>query len=162
MIKDLNNIQENSSLSDEFKKEFNSSAIQTRSFVNATLAACHFLLKLANLTSVHNLYANTLIDDTTACASFSDEAFDQFMRVYGNPLNGSIASIMVYCCRSNSDTIWLYSKFKDLEDFDHELCRSALINASAMILSREQHYSAKIIDLAKEARSSLKSMFDCI
>ena len=84
------------------------------------------------------------------------------MRVYGNPLNGSIAAIMVYCCRSNSDTIWLYSKFKDLEDFDHELCRSAVINTSAIILSREQHYSAKIIDLAKEARSSLKSMFYCI
>ena len=154
--------QDSPSLSDKFKEEFKSSTDNTLSVVNATLAACTFLLKLANLTSVHNLYANTLISDTTAYASFSDEAFEQFMRVYGNPLNGTIASIMVYCCRSNSDTIWLYSKFKDLEDFDHELCRSALINASAMILSREQHYSAKIIDLAKEARSSLKSMFDCI
>lgn len=154
--------QDSPSLSNEFKKKFNTSSELTLSFVNATLAACTFLLKLANLTSVHNLYANTLRDDTTAYSSFSDEAFEQFMRVHGNPLNGSIASIMVYCCRSNSDTIWLYSKFKDLEDFDHELCRSALINASAMILSREQHYSAKIIDLAKEARSSLKSMFDCI
>ena len=154
--------QDSPSLSSEFKKELNTSSDLTLSCVNATLAACTFLLKLANLTSVHNLYANTLIADTTAYTSFSDEAFGQFMRVYGNPLNGSIASIMVYCCRSNSDTIWLYSKFKDLEDFDHELCRSAVINASAMILSREQHYSAKIIDLAKEARSSLKSMFDCI
>ena len=71
--------------------------------MNATLAACTFLLKLANLTSVHNLYANTLIADTTAYSSFSDEAFEQFMRVYGNPLNGTIASIMVYCCRSNND-----------------------------------------------------------
>ena len=154
--------QDSPSLSDKFKKEFNTSSDLTLSFVNATLAACAFLLRLANLTSVHNLYAYTLIADTTAYSSFSDEAFEQFMRVYGNPLNGSIASIMVYCCRSNSDTIWLYSKFKDLEDFDHELCRSALINASAMILSREPHYSAKIIELAKEARSSLKSMFDCI
>ena len=154
--------QDSPSLSSEFKKEFNASSDLTLSCVNATLAACTFLLKLANLTSVHNLYANTLIADTTAYTSFSDEAFEQFMRVYGNPLNGTIASIMVYCCRSNSDTIWLYSKFKDLEDFDHELCRSALINASAMILSREPHYSAKIIDLAKEAMSSLKSMFDCI
>ena len=154
--------QDSPSLSSEFKKEFNTSSDLTLSCVNATLAACTFLLKLANLTSVHNLYANTLIADTTAYSSFSDEAFEQFMLVYGNPLNGNIASIMVYCCRSNSDTIWLYSKFKDLEDFDHELCRSALINASAMILSREPHYSAKIIDLAKEARSSLKSMFDCI
>ena len=154
--------QDSPSLSNEFRKEFNSSAIQTRSFVNATLVACTFLLKLANLTSVHNLYANTLIDDTTACASFSDEAFEQFMRVYGNPLNGTIASIMVYCCRSNSDTIWLYSKFKDLEDFDHELCRSAILEASANILSREPYYSDKIIELTKEIRSSLKSMFDCI
>lgn len=154
--------QDSPSLSSEFKKEFNSSAIQTRSFVNATLAACTFLLKLANLTSVHNLYANTLIADTTDCSSFSDEAFDQFMRVYGDPLNGMIASIMVYCCRSNSDTIWLYSKFKDLEDFDHEMCRSAVIKASADILSREPYYSDKIIKLAKEVRSSLKSMFDCI
>ena len=154
--------QDSPSLSEKFRKEFNTSTDNTLPVVNATLAACTFLLKLANLTSVHNLYANTLIADTTDCASFSDEAFEQFMRVYGNPLNGTIASIMVYCCRSNSDTVWLYSKFKDLEDFDHELCRSALINASAMILSREHHYSAKIIDLAKEARSSLKSMFDCI
>lgn len=154
--------QDSPSLSDKFKKEFNTSTDNTLTVVNATLAACIFLLKLANLTSVHNLYANTLREDTTDCPSFSDEAFSQFMRVYGNPLNGSIASIMVYCCRSNSDTIWLYSKFKDLEDFDHELCRSAVLKASAMILSREQHYSAKIIDLAKEARSSLKSMFDCI
>ena len=154
--------QDSPSLSDNFKKEFNASSDLTLSCVNATLAACTFLLKLANLTSVHNLYANTLIADTTAYSSFSDEAFGQFMRVYGNPLNGLIASIMVYCCRSNSDTIWLYSKFKDLEDFDHELCRSAVINASSIILSREPHYSDKIIDLAKEARSNLKSMFDCI
>ena len=154
--------QDSPSLSDNFKEEFKSSTDNTLSVVNVTLAACTFLLKLANLTSVHNLYANTLIDDTTDYASFSDEAFEQFMRLYGNPLNGSIASIMVYCCRSNSDTIWLYSKFKDLEDFDHELCRSAVINASAMILSREPHYSAKIIDLAKEARSSLSQMFDDI
>ena len=154
--------QDSPSLSNEFKKKFNASSDLTLSCVNATLAACTFLLKLANLTSVHNLYANTLIADTTDCSSFSDEAFGQFMRVYGNPLNGLIASIMVYCCRSNSDTIWLYSKFKDLEDFDHELCRSAVINASSMILSREPHYSDKIIELAKEARSSLKSMFDCI
>ena len=140
----------------------NTKTDQSLFFVNATLAACTFLLKLANLTSVHNLYANTLIADTTAYSSFSDEAFGQFMRVYGNPLNGNIASIMVYCCRSNSDTIWLYSKFKDLEDFDHELCRSALINASAMILSREQHYSDKIVGLAKDARSSLSQMFDDI
>ena len=154
--------QDSPSLSSEFKKEFNASSDLTLSCVNATLAACTFLLKLANLTSVHNLYANTLIADTTAYASFSDEAFEQFMRVYGNPLNGTIASIMVYCCRSNSDTIWLYSKFKDLGDFDHELCRSAVINASSMILSREQHYSDKIVGLAKDARSSLKSMFDCI
>ena len=152
--------QDSPSLSNEFKKELNASSDLTLSCVNATLAACTFLLKLANLTSVHNLYANTLIADTTAYTSFSDEAFGQFMRVYGNPLNGSISSIMVYCCRSNSDTIWLYSKFKDLEDFDHELCRSAVINASAMILSREQYYSAKIIDLAKEARSSLSQIFD--
>ena len=154
--------QDSPSLSSEFKKEFNSSAIQTRSFVNATLAACNFLLKLANLTSVHNLYANTLIADTTAYSSFSDEAFEQFMRVYGNPLNGTIASIMVYCCRSNSDTIWLYSKFKDLEGFDHELCRSAILKTSAMILSREPYYSDKIVDLAKDARSSLSQMFDDI
>ena len=154
--------QDSPSLSNEFKKKFNTSSELTLSFVNATLAACTFLLKLANLTSVHNLYANTLIADTTAYASFSDEAFEQFMRVYGNPLNGTIASIMVYCCRSNSDTIWLYSKFKDLEDFDHELCRSAVLKASATILSREQHYSARIIELSKEARSSLKSMFYCI
>lgn len=152
--------QDSPSLSDNFKKEFNTSSELTLSFVNATLAACTFLLKLANLTSVHNLYANTLIADTTDCSSFSDEAFGQFMRVYGNPLNGLIASIMVYCCRSNSDTIWLYSKFKGLEDFDHELCRSAVINASLMILSREQHYSDKIVDLAKEARSSLSKIFD--
>ena len=154
--------QDSPSLSSEFKKEFNTSTDNTLTVVNATLAACIFLLKLANLTSVHNLYANTLREDTTDCSSFSDEAFEQFMRVYGNPLNGTIASIMVYCCRSNSDTVWLYSKFKGLEDFDHELCRSAVINASSMVLSREPHYSAKIIDLAKEARSSLKSMFDCI
>ena len=154
--------QDSPSPSNEFKKKFNTSSELTLSFVNATLAACTFLLKLANLTSVHNLYANTLIADTTAYSSFSDEAFEQFMRVYGNPLNGTIASIMVYCCRSNSDTIWLYSKFKDLEDFDHELYRSAVLKTSAMILSREQHYSARIIELSKEARSSLKSMFDCI
>ena len=152
--------QDSPSLSDNFKNEFNASSDLTLSCVNATLAACTFLLKLANLTSVHNLYANTLIADTTAYASFSDEAFEQFMRVYGNPLNGNIASIMVYCCRSNSDTIWLYSKFKDLEDFDHELCRSAVIDASSMILSREHYYSAKIIDLAKESRSSLSQIFD--
>ena len=152
--------QDSPSLSDNFKKEFNNSSDNTLSVVNATLAACTFLLKLANLTSVHNLYANTLIADTTDCSSFSDEAFEQFMRVYGNPLNGSIASIMVYCCRSNSDTIWLYSKFKDLEDFDHELCRSAILKTSATILSREQYYSANIIELAKEARSSLSQIFD--
>ena len=154
--------QDSPSLSENFKKEFKSSTDATLSVVNATLAACHLLLKLANLTSVHNLYANTLRDDTTTHSSFSDESFGQFMRVHGNPLNGIIASIMVYCCRSNSDTIWLYSKFKDLEDFDHEMCRSAVINASSMILSREQHYSDKIVGLAKDARSSLKSMFDCI
>ena len=154
--------QDSPSLSDKFKKEFNASSDLTLSCVNATLAACTFLLKLANLTSVHNLYANTLIADTTAYSSFSDEAFEQFMRVYGNPLNGTIASIMVYCCRSNSDTIWLYSKFKDLEDFDHELCRSAVLKTSATILSREPYYSDKIVGLAKDARSSLKSMFDCI
>ena len=154
--------QDSPSLSSEFKKEFNISSELTLSFVNATLAACTFLLRLANLTSVHNLYANTLIADTTAYSSFSDEAFEQFMRVYGNPLNGTIASIMVYCCRSNSDTIWLYSKFKDLEDFDHELCRSAIINALSMILSREPHYSNKIIDLAKDARYILSQTFDDI
>ena len=154
--------QDSPSLSDNFKEEFKSSTDNTLSVVNVTLAACNFLLKLANLTSVHNLYANTLRDDTTAYSSFSDEAFEQFMRVHGNPLNGVIASIMVYCCRSNSDTIWLYSKFKDLEDFDHELCRSAVINASAMILSREQHYSAKIIELSKDARYILSQTFDDI
>ena len=154
--------QDSPSLSNEFKKKFNTSSELTLSFVNATLAACTFLLKLANLTSVHNLYANTLIADTTAYSSFSDEAFEQFMRVYGNPLNGTIASIMVYCCRSNSDTIWLYSKFKDLEDFDHELCRSAILKTSATILSREPHYSAKIIDLAKDARYILSQTFDDI
>ena len=154
--------QDSPSLSDEFKKEFNTSSELTLSLVNATLAACNFLLKLANLTSVHNLYANTLIADTTAYSSFSDEAFGQFMRVYGNTLNGLIASIMVYCCRSNSDTIWLYSKFKDLEDFDHEMCRSAVLKTSATILSREPYYSDKIVDLAKDARSSLNQMFDDI
>ena len=152
--------QDSPSLSDNFKEEFKSSTDNTLSVVNVTLAACNFLLKLANLTSVHNLYANTLRDDTTAYSSFSDEAFEQFMRVHGNPLNGVIASIMVYCCRSNSDTIWLYSKFKDLEGFDHEMCRSAVLKASAMILSREPYYSDKIIELAKEARSSLSQMFD--
>ena len=151
--------QDSPSLSNKFKKEFNPSTDATLSVVNATLAACHFLLKLANLTSVHNLYANTLSSDTTAYSSFSDEAFSQFMRVHGNPLNGIIASIMVYCCRSNSDTIWLYSKFKDLEDFDHEMCRSAVLKASANILSREPYYSDKIVELAKEVRSSLKAMF---
>ena len=152
--------QDSPSLSDNFKKEFKSSTDNTLSVVNATLAACTFLLKLANLTSVHNLYANTLKDDTTAYSSFSDEAFVQFMRVHGNPLNGVIASIMVYCCRSNSDTVWLYSKFKDLEGFDHEMCRSAVLKASAMILSREPYYSDKIIELSKEVRSSLSQMFD--
>ena len=151
--------QDSPSLSEKFKEEFKSSTDNTLSVVNATLAACHFLLKLANLTSVHNLYANTLRDDTTAYSSFSDEAFEQFMRVHGNPLNGVIASIMVYCCRSNSDTIWLYSKFKDLEDFDHEMCRSAVLKASANILSREPYYSDKIVELAKEVRSDLKAMF---
>ena len=150
--------QDSPSLSDNFKKEIKSTD-STLSVVNATLAACYLLLKLANLTSVHNLYAGTLSSDTTAYSSFSDESFSQFMRVHGNPLNGMIASIMVYCCRSNSDTIWLYSKFKDLEDFDHEMCRSALLKASADILSREPYYSDKIIELAKEVRSSLKSMF---
>ena len=150
--------QDSPSLSDNFKKEFNSTD-NTLSVVNATLAACHFLLKLANLTSVHNLYANTLRDDTTAYSSFSDEAFEQFMRVHGNPLNGVIASIMVYCCRSNSDTVWLYSKFKDLEGFDHEMCRSAILKASATILSREPYYSDKIIELAKDVRCNLKAMF---
>ena len=150
--------QDSPSLSDNFKKEIKSTD-STLSVVNATLAACYLLLKLANLTSVHNLYAGTLSSDTTAYSSFSDESFSQFMRVHGNPLNGMIASIMVYCCRSNSDTIWLYSKFKDLEDFDHEMCRSALLKASANILSREPYYSDKIIELAKEVRSSLKSMF---
>ena len=154
--------QDSPSLSNAFRKEFNNSSDNTLSVVNATLAAHHYVLKLANLTSVHNLYANTFSRNTTDCSSFSDEAFGQFMRIYENPLNGLIASIMVYCCRSNSDRVWLYSKFKDLEDFDHELCRSAVINASAMILSREPHYSDEIIELAKEARSSLKSMFDCI
>ena len=139
----------------------NTKTDQSLYFVNSTLAACNFLLKLANLTSVHNLYANTLIADTTAYSSFSDEAFEQFMRVYGNPLNGNIASIMVYCCRSNSDTIWLYSKFKDLEDFDHELYRSAVLKASAMILSREQYYSDKIIELAKDFRYILsQTLYD--
>ena len=155
----LNKTPEVSSLSDNFKKEFKSSTDATLSVVNATLAACHLLLKLANLTSVHNLYANTLMDDTTTHSSFSDESFGQFMRVHGNPLNGIIASIMVYCCRSNSDTIWLYSKFKDLEDFDHEMCRSAVLEASANILSREPYYSDKIIELAEEVRSNLKAMF---
>ena len=151
--------QDSPSLSDKFKKEFNPSTDATLSVVNATLAACHLLLKLANLTSVHNLYANTLMDDTTTHSSFSDESFGQFMRIHGNPLNGAIASIMVYCCRSNSDTIWLYSKFKDLEDFDHEMCRSAILKASANILSREPYYSDKIIELAKEVRCNLKAMF---
>ena len=154
--------QDSPSISDKFKEEFKSSTDNTLSVVNATLAACHFLLKLANLTSVHNLYANTLKSDTTTHSSFSDESFGQFMRVHGNPLNGVIASIMVYCCRSNSDTIWLYSKFKDLEDFDHEMCRSAVLKASANILSREPYYSDKIIELSEDARSSLKSMFDDI
>ena len=89
----LNKTPEASSLSDNFKKEFKSSTDATLSVVNATLAACHLLLKLANLTSVHNLYANTLRDDTTTHSSFSDESFGQFMRVHGNPLNGIIASI---------------------------------------------------------------------
>ena len=152
--------QDSPSLSEKFKKEFSASTDDTLSVVNATLAACTFLLKLANLTSVHNLYANTLRDDTTAYSSFSDEAFGQFMRVHGNPLNGVIASIMVYCCRSNSDTIWLYSKFKDLEGFDHEMCRSAVLKASATILSREPYYSDKIIELSKEVRAGLSKMFD--
>ena len=151
--------QDSPSLSDKFKEEFNPSTDATLSVVNATLAACHLLLKLANLTSVHNLYANTLSSDTTTHSSFSDEAFSQFMRVHGNPLNSIIASIMVYCCRSNSDTIWLYSKFKDLEGFDHEMCRSAILKASANILSREPYYSDKIIELSEEVRSSLKAMF---
>ena len=151
--------QDSPSLSDNFKKEFNPSTDATLSVVNATLAACYLLLKLANLTSVHNLYAGTLSSDTTTYSSFSDESFEQFMRIHGNPLNGVIASIMVYCCRSNSDTIWLYSKFKDLDDFDHEMCRSAILKASATILSREPYYSDKIIELAKEVRSSLKSIF---
>ena len=153
--------QDSPSLSDKFKEEFKSTDT-TLSVVNSTLAACHLLLKLANLTSVHNLYANTLRDDTTTHSSFSDESFGQFMRVHGNPLNGIIASIMVYCCRSNSDTIWLYSKFKDLEDFDHEMCRSAVLKASAMILSREQYYSDKTIELAKDSRYILSQTFDDI
>ena len=154
--------QDSPSLSDKFKKEFGVTGDQILVFVKAVLAAKNFLRILADYDSVHNIYKDRYSDYSIFTCSFSERGLNYLITHRPKELNGLIASIMVYCGKSSIDIIWLYSKFKDLEGFDHELCRSAVINASAMILSREQHYSAKIIELSKDARYILSQTFDDI
>ena len=160
MIKDLNNIQENSSLSDEFKKQFSVSTDQILVFVKAVLAAKNFLRILADYDSVHNIYKDRYSDYSIFTCSFSERGLNYLITHRPKELNGLIASIMVYCGKSSIDIIWLYSKLKDLDGFYYELCYPTVSRSVGYILSEEDgFYPKEVVDLAKDVKSSLKSMF---
>jgi hypothetical protein len=156
MTKDLSNIKENPSLSEGLKKGFSASTDQILVFVKATLTAKTFLMMLADYDSVHNTYKDRYSDDSIFTCSFSDRGLNHLMTHRSKELNGLIASIMVYCGRSSIDIVWLYSKFKDLDGFYHELCYPTVSRSIGYILSEEEGFYAKeIIALAKEVKSSL-------
>ena len=115
---------------------------------------------LADYDSVHNIYKDRYSDSSIFTCSFSDRGLNHLMTHRSKELNGLVASIMVYCGKSSIDIIWLYSKLKDLDGFYHELCYPIVSRAVGYILSEEDgFYPKEVVDLAKEARSSLKSMF---
>ena len=155
--------QDSPSLSNEFKKEFGVTGDQILVFVKATLTAKNFLRILADYDSVHNIYKDRYSDYSIFTCSFSDRGLNHLITHSPKDLNGLIASIMVYCGKSSIDIIWLYSKLKDLDGFYNELCYPAVSRSVDYILSEEDgFYPKEVVDLAKEARSSLKSMFYCI
>ena len=152
--------QDSHSLSDEFKKEFGASTDQILIFVKATLTAKCFLRMLAYYDSAHNIYKDRYSDDSIFTCSFSDKGLNYLITHRSKELNGLVASIMVYCGKSSIDIIWLYSKLKDLDGFYHELCYPTVSRSVGYILSEgDGFYGKEVVDLAKEVRSSLKSMF---
>ena len=155
--------QDSPSLSSEFKKEFGVTGDQILVFVKAVIAAKNFLRMLAYYDSAHNIYRYRYSDDSIFTCSFSDRGLNYLITNRSKELNGLVASIMVYCGKSSIDIIWLYSKLKDLDGFYHELCYPMVSRAVGCILSEEDgFYGKEVVDLAKEVRSSLKSMFDDI
>ena len=152
--------QDSPSLSSEFKKEFDVSTDQILVFVKATLTAKIFLRILADYDSVHNIYKDRYSDYSIFTCSFSERGLNHLIIHRPKDLNGLVASIMVYCGRSSVDIIWLYSKLKDLDGFYHELCYQAVSRSVGYILSEEDgFYPKEVVDLAKDVKSSLKSMF---
>lgn len=155
--------QDSPSLSSEFKKEFGVTGDQILVFVKATITAKNFLRILADYDSVHNIYKDRYSDYSIFTCSFSERGLNHLITHRPKELNGLIASIMVYCGKSSIDIIWLYSKLKDLDGFYHELCYPIVSRAVGYILSEEDgFYPKEVIDLAKDARSSLSQMFDDI
>ena len=152
--------QDSPSLSNEFKKEFSVSTDQILVFVKATLTAKIFLRMLAYYDSAHNIYKDRYSDYSKFNCSFSDRGLNYLITHRLKDLNGLIASIMVYCGKSSIDIIWLYSKLKDLDGFYNELCYPAVSRSVGYILSEEDgFYPKEVVDLAKDVKSSLKSMF---
>ena len=152
--------QDSPSLSEKFKKEFGVTGDQILVFVKATLTAKNFLRILADYDSVHNIYKDRYSDYSIFTCSFSDRGLNHLITHRSKELNGLIASIMVYCGKSSIDIIWLYSKLKNLDGFYHELCYPTVSRSVGYILSEEDgFYGKEVVDLAKEVKSSLKSMF---
>ena len=152
--------QDSPSLSNEFKKEFGVTGDQILVFVKATLTAKNFLRILADYDSVHNIYKDRYSDYSIFTCSFSERGLNYLITHRPKELNGLIASIMVYCGKSSIDIIWLYSKLKDLDGFYHELCYPTVSRSVGYILSEEDgFYPKEVVDLAKDVKSSLKSMF---
>ena len=152
--------QDSPSLSEKFKKEFGVTGDQILVFVKATLTAKNFLRILADYDSVHNIYKDRYSDYSIFTCSFSERGLNYLITHRPKELNGLIASIMVYCGKSSIDIIWLYSKLKDLDGFYHELCYPTVSRSVGYILSEEDgFYPKEVVDLAKDVKSSLKSMF---
>ena len=148
--------QDSPSLSDEFKKQFSVSTDQILVFVKAVLTAKLFLRMLADYDSVHNMYKDRYSDYSIFTCSFSDRGLNHLITNRSKELNGLVAAIMVYCGRSSTDIIWLYSKLKDLDGFYHELCSPIVSRSVGYILSEEDgFYGKEVVDLAKEVKSSL-------
>ena len=155
--------QDSPCLSNKLKEEFGASTDQILVFVKATLTAKCFLRILADYDSAHNVYKDRYSDGSIFTCSFSDRGLNHLMTNRSKELNGLIASIMVYCGKSSVDIIRLYSKLRDLDGFYYELCYPMVSRSVSYILSeKDGFYSKEVIDLAKEVRSSLKSMFDNI
>lgn len=152
--------QDSPSLSEKFKKESSVTTDQILVFVKATLTAKNFLRILADYDLVHNIYKDRYSDYSIFTCSFSERGLNYLIIHRPKELNGLIASIMVYCGKSSIDIIWLYSKLKDLDGFYHELCYPTVSRSVGYILSEEDgFYPKEVVDLAKEVKSSLKSMF---